>query len=65
MQEEFNLNSADMHKSEDSAQVVSGEKSQKKIIILEHSHENDGWQIYPVNTMKLKSKVTGKNLPLF
>lgn len=34
-----------MHKSEDSAQVVSGEKSQKKIIILEHSHENDGWQI--------------------
>lgn len=45
MQEEFNLNSADMHKSEDSAQVVSGEKSQKKIIILEHSHENDGWQI--------------------
>ena len=45
MQEEFNLNSSNMHKSEDSSQVVSGEKSQKKIIILEHSHENDGWQI--------------------
>lgn len=33
-----------MHRSEDFAQVVSGEKSQKKII-LEHSHENDDWQI--------------------
>lgn len=52
-----------MHRSENSAQVPLGEKP--KVMIMKHSHENEGWQISPHKSYEVETQSDWQNLPLF